>query len=520
MNAIRSSLERARQAGLRGRKDEGIALVSVMLFMILLAGMSLVLLSVILGQMGPAYVAQKSTNTVYAAQAGLQSALGVVRSASGSVVNGEVYGDPRKLPCSFSGGLDGVSNDVSYDVTLQYFSVDPTGRTEPWLSANDIACSPPPVGVSVAPKYAYIVSAGKGVSAAGRPAGEATRSVAAVYKFMVTNVNIPGGRVWDTGHNMCLEAVTATVGSKLKFVSAGNCTTPAKQLWVYDVTYQIKLSSTTVAPATPLCISGVSVQDAVLARCEQTDDPDRWNQIWSWNDNAQWQGQKQDISAGVSGGCLVIGAADGGGTRYLRVNGCSGSLDPDPAVGAGAAGYATRQIVNYKEFGRCADVTNREINYDYMIVYPCKQDASGAGAFSWNHKWFYTEPPVRAAPTAAQPNPPYPFTTGEVYVNDGGGAKKCLVARGQTDANRDVEFASCTNGNNQIWTRFMESSSQNDRYTFKDYWGRCLTAETAGAHGGLYSIMRMAACDGSAAQKWNAPATLTESVVGGFKELG
>jgi Tfp pilus assembly protein PilX len=102
------------RATLRGARDEGgIALMSVMLFMILLTGMSLVLLSVILGQIGPAYVAQKSTNTVYAAQAGLQSALGVMRSATGPLVAGEAFGDPHQLPCAFSGELDGSSNDVS-----------------------------------------------------------------------------------------------------------------------------------------------------------------------------------------------------------------------------------------------------------------------------------------------------------------------------------------------------------------------------------------------------------------------
>ena len=58
----------------------------------------------------------------------------------------------------------------------------------------------------------------------------------------------------------------------------------------------------------------------------------------------------------------------------------------------------TKQIVNFKEFGRCADVTGANINNadtpgEFNIVYPCKQDPVGAG-LAWNHKWYYNSPTV------------------------------------------------------------------------------------------------------------------------------
>jgi hypothetical protein len=491
------------------KQERGVALMSVMLFMILLAGMSLVLLSVILAQMGPSFVAQKSTKTVYAAQAGIQAALGVIRSAAGTPVGGQVFGDRTKLPCTFSGNLDGSTGVVKYNVTIQYYLLDPTGKTEPWLSNNDLTCSPPPTGVSAPPKFAYIVSQGAGDSAAGRSASEGNRSVAAIYKFKVTNVNIPGGRVFDPGHTKCMQAESATTNALIKFIPIAECTTNPLQLWIYDSNYQIRLASTTVPGVTPLCITGAGPDPARLQNCLAPTDLARWDQLWSWNDNAMWEGQKQDIPAGKSGRCLQMG--NGAGSP-LNVEGCARSMDPSPAVGAGAAGFATHQIVNFKEFGRCADVTDKQIGKTFMIVYPCKQDATGTGAnMNWNHKWYYDEPAIGTA-----------SKNGLIYVMAEDTAKNCLKPAGTPPStNREVIFSPCgtTGSSDQYWTRFGDSPDQLKSYTIRDQFNRCLTTDLVGAYGS-WSIMRVAACDGTAEQKWNAPPTLTEAQLDGFKELG
>jgi len=503
-------LERRLRAATRPGTEAGVALMSVMLFMILLTGMALTLLSIILAQVGPSYVAQKSTKTVYAAQAGIQAALGVVRSAAGTPVGGQVYGDPAKLPCTFTGDVDGsAANAATYAVSIQYFVLDPTGKTEPWLSNNDLSCSPS-TGVSAPPKYAYIVSQGGGSSAAGRTPTEGNRSVAAIYKFRVTNVNIPGGRVYDPAHSKCMEAASSAVGSRIKFIAVSGCTSNPLQLWIYDTTYQIKLASTTVPGATPLCITGSGSDTATLTACLPPTDPARWNQLWSWNDSAMWEGQKQNIPTGLSGRCLQQ-VADGG-DLLLKVNSCSNSFDPSPQVGAGAAGFDTHQIVNFKEFGRCADVTDKAIGSAFMIVYPCKQDATGTGAnMNWNHKWYYDEPDPGAA-----------SKVGLVYVMAGDTAKNCLKpSAAPPSTNREVVFSPCgeTGSSEQNWTRFGDSTDQLKSYTIRDKYGRCLSTELAGAYKG-WSIMRVATCDGSTEQKWNAPPTLTDAVLDAYKELG
>jgi len=501
-----------------GAPQDGMALVSVLLFMILLTSMSLILLSVIVSQLGPSFVTQKSTKTVYAAQAGLQSGLASLRSAlSTTAIGGEYFGDPAQLPCSFSGNVDGGTPEVAYTVTIQYFTVDPTGKSDVWMGNNDLNCTPAG-GVTGKPTYAYILSQGTGVSAAGRSATEANRSVAAIYKFKVRNVNIPGGLVFTASRGECMSAESTTDGSLIRFVPIAQCTTANanKQLWIYDTTYQLKLASTTIAPATPLCVTGSGSVNATLTPCLPTSNSGRWNQLWSWNDNGQWNGQQNPIDSGPSGTCLVQS------TTYLRAQGCSGSLDPDPSVGAGAAGYATHQIVNYKEFGRCADVTNRDRAYSYMIVYPCKQDPTSAGTYlAWNHKWYYTEP----TPTV----PPAPLagpTTGQVWIFDGGGVKRCLQNPALAESSKNVNYlAACsTTDPRQQWKRYSASTDRLQSYTFQDSYGRCLTADPASPHlgGGSvpYSVIRMATCDGSGAQKWNAPSTFSESEFDGFKEIG
>ena len=58
-------------ARVRGEHSEsGVALLSAILFMIIMAGISVVLLSTVLGQIVPSTLAQRNTKTIYAAQAG------------------------------------------------------------------------------------------------------------------------------------------------------------------------------------------------------------------------------------------------------------------------------------------------------------------------------------------------------------------------------------------------------------------------------------------------------------------
>jgi len=521
--------------------------MSVMLFMILLTGMSLVLLSIILAQIGPAYLAQKGTKTVYAAQAGLQSALGVMRSALGTVPDpaGNLFGDPAKLPCSFTGYLEPSNTDVAYSVTIRYYVADPTGQVEPWLSNNDLNCTTLPSGqpggvrnnsnVLTSPEYAYIVSRASGVSAAGRPATEGNRAVAAVYKFKVRNINVPGGRILLPLNGACLEAQplgsptnAIGVGSLIKFAAASSCTADSgphdlSQLWLYSSTYQIKLASSTDGTTPGLCITGLpsdTGNNATLQTCLTTNA--RYSQLWSWTGAKTWQGQQSNISAGVSNSFLTH--AGSGSTLKVSTAG-SGAFGPTPAVGAGNASKNTIQIVNYKEFGRCLDVTDVEIASSYMISYPCKQDPSGTGTppgtgkLEWNHKWYYTETTTTA-------------DTQQIYVYNNGNTsdRRCLETPDSPGSLRYPTFKSCTRTvgqpavGRQSWTRVYEAGDYASSYLIKDSFGRCLTANSSDTHvdgsGNAWSKITVGTCTNNENQKWNAPPNDALATFAGYREIG
>jgi Tfp pilus assembly protein PilX len=501
--------------------ERGAALLSAMIFMIIMAGLSVVVLSTVLSQTVPSVAAQRNTKTVYAAQAGMQASFAMLRSAAATPdSDGNVYGSLSKLKCSVTGQVDAQANGLNYSATIKYYASNPSTNPVP----PEIPCSA--LGVSSQPRYALITSSG--TVAAGAGSGTAVtgdRAISAVYAFKITNVNIPGGRIFDQNNAVCLEAVPLSsgsigVGSFIRFVAAASCTSSAtndaKQLWVYATDYEIKLAST-IGTATPLCITGPvnygdSTQDATLQKCRT--DSTRWNQLWSWTGDYTWQGQNPSISSGTSG--YYIGGPIAAGNRLkVRTDHNNGTFNPASAVGAGAASVNTIQIVNYLQFGRCLDVTSEDINSSFMIAYPCKQDPSGTGTpagtgkLAWNHKWYYNEP---TAPATS--------LTQSIYVYDGSGTKKCLTTSTASSGPLYPTFSSCSGSNSlQKWTRIVIPTDYLNSYWFKDSLGRCLSVGNSNDLYNGWSKIVVTACDGSLAQKWNAPAEVTKATVGGYKEV-
>jgi hypothetical protein len=510
-------------AARNGDDERGVALLTAILFMLLVAGLSVVLLSVIMSQATPVFVAKKTTRTIYAAQAGLQASLGVVRSlAQTDSATGKVSGIRSKLPCTVVGKVDANDPASTYSVAMKYFTLDPTGKDSnaAWLAANALPCNSATnlFAGSVQPLYMLALADGMGAAVPGNANSTfGDRHIAAVYKFKVTNVNVPGGRIWDYNINYCLQAVSAALNSQVIFKSATDCTTAnnTKQLWIYDTDYEIKLASTTVAGQTPLCISSPMTSDktaalagpAVLTKCQS--DASRWNQLWSWFGTNSWRGQLANNST-YSNFYLNAGTPSAGSVLNVT-NGSGGGFAPTTAVGAGAASHNTNQIVNYQEFGRCADVTDTNINSSFMISYPCKQDPTGTGKLDWNHKWYYTEPTAPSTSVASQPV--------YVYLNNDTSKKYCLTT--PSAGGKYVTFTSCNWGTTaaQKWTRFQDTGDYSASYLFTDSLGRCLAVDSTDTYtSGKWSKMIVTTCNGGLEQKWNSPASYTGSNVSGYKE--
>ncbi|WP_166868743.1 RICIN domain-containing protein [Salinibacterium sp. ZJ70] len=505
----------AQQSMLAGeRADRGAAMLLVLTLMVVLTGV-VVMLSSALASQGPAvHQAERSSQTVYAAQSGMQIALGQLRSA---VTAG--YGDRSKLPCTVDGAIDSSDGASAYTVEVRYYREDPTERTPAWRdnSANFRTCST----LTFTPHFALLTARAEGAPKPGLDDAAGNRALQAVYAFKVSNVNIPGGRIFNYEETHCLVAPQpAVAGSKISYRPATECMTlpDARTMWVYDTDYRIKLAATIAS--TPLCITAMnesSTRDAELQPCRSSTDSNRRVQLWNWGGNYSWEGQRRLDQTGQSSVCLA--PPDGyhsltGQPLQARVNGCgpNRSFSPTPEVGAGAASYDTRQLVNYLEFGRCADVTDTDINKSFMIAYPCKQDASGLQGFDWNHKWYYSEPPAGQVRTGTQ----------QIYVqvSAGNSGRRCLVAPAANSSTRYVTFANCsTSSAAQRWIRHGDTGSYATSYLFTDHLGRCLDVNQSDTYS-TWSKMVVRECSSSLSQKWNAPSQTTDSTLGGYRELG
>jgi len=369
LGSLRTAALRRR---LREQGEDGVALLTAILFVILAAGLSVVLLSVILSQATPVFIAQKNTRTIYAAQAGVQASLGVVRSlAQTDATTLKVTGIRAKLPCSVAGKVDGNDAASTYSVTMKYFMVDPTGKDTAWQEANDMDCSGTVLAGTVQPLYALALADGVGAAVPGKAATYGNRYISAVYKFNVSNKNVPGGRIWDYAINYCLEAVSAAEGSQIQFKAGTDCiaANDTKQLWTYDTDYEIKLASTTVTGQIPLCISSPMKADksvalagpAVLAKCQS--DATRWNQLWSWFGSNTWGGQKADNSD-YSNFFLNSGTPSAGSLLNVT-SGSGGGFAPTTAVGAGAAS-ANRQLQGVRSVRRRHRYQHQFVVHDFV----------------------------------------------------------------------------------------------------------------------------------------------------------
>lgn len=519
---LRSALRRFRSPGGQHVDQEaGAALLTVVLLMFIVLALATLVLGAVVSQVKPTVATQQSTRVVFAAETGMQTALAQIRTST----SGDGTGRLRALPCRMTGTVPGPGGTLSFTAVVSYFVQDPAGKDASWQTANAIPCTPG-TGVTTQPAYALIHTVGED---AGSTALVRSRSLLAQYAFKVSNQNVPGGVLWTAPRDACLQASSTSAGSTVSYQPAASCTSSDdRQRWVYDTGYHLVLAATvatttstsggrTTSTTSGLCITqpdlGAAVRTTTLEAC--TLDSRNPLQLWSYEGGAHFRGQKADNSD-YGGNCLYAGQRSWSTGALLKAGGSDtcgasnqawGSFSPDAQVGAGAASLATSQLVNYKEFGRCADATNQRTDSSYMILYPCKQDPSGGGQLNWNHRWYYGA----ESGTVSEPAGAAGMAT-RIRVREGNDPNRttCLTAPPGGATPAFVVLRGCDQSSSQQFTRYYATGSYSSSYTLVAADGRCLSVgpERSPSNDGVkWSTMVLAACNGGPEQKWNAPPT-------------
>jgi Tfp pilus assembly protein PilX len=515
--------------------EEGVALIFVVLAMLILSTLSVLALGAIVTQAKPTQFQRKSAQTLNAAQAGLNAAVAAIRNATYDE-SGTTYGDRSDLPCwsSFTAAVgDPGGAGLSYTVTIQYFKTDPSYQTASWRTSNALSCTTN-TGTPETPSFAWITSAGRGPALPGQTPDAGNRTLQSVYKFSLTNPNLPGGLIQDA-RGLCYTG-SATVGDAITLTT---CRPGAStQMWAYTTKYLLVLSSTRAPDGSGgLCISGapanagVTSVTAVMKLCNQTD----YTQKWGVNSNNPVHLFGHLTGAYNKSWCLGAVTPGTSGSNLAADSGSCGTTDkgvyPAAAVGAGASGTSTTdaaaidgvalQWVNYQEFGRCMDITGWIVTATSHIVYPCKQDpmadttaAASPGwneVFTWrqNTGYFYAN---KASTTGVPSNPADPAYCMKSPNRDGGYVVFSTLCSSITSATK-APFT---------WTVLRDTHDFGTSYTIVDAYGRCLSngpKNTAVAQAAAYSSIITAACTGSSGQKWNAPASFGSASLANTSEV-
>lgn len=502
-------------------------------------GLSTVLAGQVLSQLSTTRSTTRQNQAIAAAQAGIDVALTRIRLAvDGTDPDGNPQGSLAELPCGPLTGLTDNAGTGRYQVRITYLRDDPRGHDDAWADAAGNALTCGSGGPTVVPVYALIRAEGTDVPT-GAIATVAHRSLRATYTFKFTNENIPGGLIHvgkgANGNNLCLDASpsgTPPVGAE--HPGAG---TPVKtqtcvanrpsQIFAYDDSLHLVLVSTITRTDPGMCLDGDSPHTSsstttiTFQPCVPPTTPtNRIRQMWSLNDSSNFQGTTDGTN--LNGRCFNVTLSPPGNNVVL--GGCGGNAyqiwSLDPTVGAGMAGADTGRLVNFKQFGRCIDVTNFVETATFLIIWPCKQLPNGT--VRWNQAWEWPLIP----PTAVSVQGSVSTYSTDTAAN-GGQIWLCLRTPG-TPSSGYVTLAAVPGSCNRTnptgatrWTiygdtRFDADPSNNDKsYTIVDYLGYCLTPRSPTATPSDFFIddiskLQVAVCDGTTLQKWNAPPSFNQ----------
>jgi len=532
-------LARLRARAAADGTDSG-SLAMALLVSVVAAGLAALLVPLVITQTHTTTFDDSRARELNAAEAGTDVALGLIRSATDSTGAGKVTALPCTTGSGASGMVAGADTGLTYRVKIAYYTDNPLGQSSSWLATytpsnggHGMICSSgkgtyyPPTKEDV-PSYVLITSTGSD--------SRGSRTLQSTYFVRTTDANVAGGTIYvfpPSGATTlyCMDAGSARPIAGVT-VQLQPCAKPViqQQAWSYNTDLSIQLvSSVTSTYPNGLCLSAMSSggtsqaagNPITLQPCAEVGSAP-WSQMWSVDNNAHLEGTKPGYAStpsqsGMDG--LCINAASQGAGVSLSLASCAGTVTdskqtwvPSPDVGAGMAGAANAQVVNFQQFGRCIDVTNQDVNAGFLIAYTCKQDPNPS-TVAWNQKFALN-------------------SYGE-WVTTTGGTNYCLTSpqkpyAGSTGPWVTVTPCPATPTAAVTWTQYGATDSdgnpepQLDKYTVQDASGYCLslTTDTSVAYNGQYSKVIVAACDGSTLQKWNASADIQTPALKNLMEIG
>jgi hypothetical protein len=527
---------------LRARDDRG-SLPMALLISILCVTVGVIVVPTVIVQAQSTSFDNSRTRELNAAEAGIDVALGVIRNA----VDTSGAGIVGSLPCAttsapITGTVAGAAAGLSYSVTLDYYTSNPQGQSAQWLSTystsnpngNGMICAAgngtyfPPTKAQV-PSFVMISS--KGMD------GRASRTLKTTYVVQTSNINPVGGTIYvypSGSTKYCMDAGSArpVAGASVTLQTCQTNPTIQQQSWSYNTDLSVELNSS-VSSAYPngLCLtsSNTTTQSAgntmVLQPCSAVGSAP-WYQKWSVDDSAHLEGSKSD-SSDLNG--LCINASTQAAGTVLALAACAGGVTdtkqtwvPSPLVGAGMAGAANHQLVDYWQYGRCIDVTNQSVATSgaaggvFLIAYTCKQNPN-PGKVAWNQKFA-------------------PNSSGEL-VTVYSGTNYCLTSPlavyNAATPGPYVTVTKCPNSPTPAvtWTQYGATDTSGNalpyskKYTIQDANGMCMTLpnSTTDLYNGQYSKLIMATCSSDfptyELQEWNASPDLQSPALTNLNEV-
>lgn len=494
------------------RDDEG-SLPLAMLVVTVVMSLSATLVPIVVRQIKNTQGYDQRGAALDAAQAGMDVMMARVRAASDDEQNGYLENMP---PCTMTGTIGATGGTIKSTYTVTVIYKDRDGNAMGGCAVNDV------------PTTATVTSAGVN--------GATTRTLTATYVFSTSNTNIPGGRVKissSTLGDQCLDAGSAASPAAGTAVTAQTCNGSSQQQFGYTADLYLKLiySESSTAPlgmclfAAATKVSGTT--PVVFQACPTVRTTTfQWALDGSSVFHATTTASKSDGSY-----CMNIKTPGSTSDKAVVLAGCGATSTKNvwysaPGVGAGMASDATNQLVNYKQFSRCLDVTSKNMSATYMIAWFCKQDPGALVDF--NQQWVHPVPvlpaisksgPIIVNNYAANSNANSAYYDSAGKKIDISAYNYCLRSPGTATSTSWVTVTSCKDSATQAqaaltWTVYHDTGDYGTSYRIMDYKGNCLQPTEQGSgvsndfHSDGTSKVKVATCSTADIQKWNAPANI------------